>query len=215
MEKNTAIKQVTTLNNQVKNLTYDLRDAVVSAVLDNGASWVEVGAALGISKQTAHARYSQDVSVERGSRKWAEENPEKYAAAVAKGAADAQATLDEIRARVWTSTPKPSKISDADVAGTSETPSIFSDAAAPATEKDGGWKMKNGDPYTPARTPHTIPDPDTTAQPGTGKGPHQCPGCGDTNHKTQHKHLAVFNADCTPTKYDPPKIAALIQETNA
>lgn len=157
----------------------DITAGLVMNALNNGASWTEIGAALGVSKQTAHARYGKIAS----------------------------------------------KISIDDVAGKSVTPSIFSDAPAPATTKKPSkksdrtaqpnfWVMKNGDRYTPARTPHTIPDPDETAQPGIGTGPHQCPGCGDTNHKTEHKDLAVFTASCIPTKYDPPKIAALMNQEN-
>lgn len=38
----------------------DLKDAVTRAFLD-GASWAEIGAVLGVSKQTAHNRFRREV----------------------------------------------------------------------------------------------------------------------------------------------------------
>lgn len=44
------------------------------------------------------------------------------------------------------------------------------------------------------------------AQPGTGKGPHQCPRCGSNNHKGSVDEVRAYLGECIPTKYDPQDI---------
>jgi len=76
------------------------------------------------------------------------------------------------------------------------------DAKAPA--KTPSRKI---DPFMPALRQHgaSLPKPTpTTAQPGTGKGPHLCTGCGSTNHHGSTRGTIAWNDGCRPTKYDTP-----------
>lgn len=105
MEKNTTLDELTEANADMVLAEFRIKKAVTAAV-GAGASWTEIGAKLGISKQTAHARYNQTVK--------ALSTPE---------AAD-------------------------DVQGPSVTPSIFSDAPAPAKTKKAS---KKSDTKAPAQ----------------------------------------------------------------
>lgn len=179
--------------NQLRRLIIDrdtLEQRISQAVIEarrNGASWQKIAAELGITKQRAHQIY----------------------AAV--------------------STPAPSKILDADVAGDSVTPSIFLDpiapAPAPAKPKKATKKpVKEQFPDNKELWPwiHALTadsdkyeqDPSYPAQPGTGKGPHACPSCGQTNHHGYARSIK-FLADCTPTKYDPPATVDTMTEWKA
>lgn len=153
-----------------------------------GNSWEEIGQALGVSKQTAYNRYGKRTA------------------------------------------PEPSKILEPDVAGDSVTPSIFLDPIAPAKPKTTSKKVdhkapaKQQFPNNPELWPwiHAITadtdkheqDPTYPAQPGTGKGPHACPSCGQTNHHGYARSIK-FLADCTPTKYDPPATVDTMNEWKA
>jgi hypothetical protein len=57
---NPALESVRVSAQTLELAQADLRDSVVRAVL-GGSSWSEVGAVLGVSKQTAHNRYASDV----------------------------------------------------------------------------------------------------------------------------------------------------------
>lgn len=96
-----------------------------------------------------------------------------------------------------------SKIIAEDVAGASVTPSIFLEPAAPAKAKTA-----TKSPFKPASRQHAAILPrgskpiTTHAQPGTGKGPHLCTGCGSNNHHGPRRGTIEWNDGCRPTKYD-------------
>lgn len=227
MDKNKAVDKMTEASRAMKHATWDLRDAVVAAY-EAGASWAEIGEKLEISKQTAYNRYNKDVAIEESSRKWAAENPEKHAAAVARGVEAAKRDLEEIEKTVEERRKakreaelEAAKIFDAPAPAprtTSRQKAVAAEVETIRTQiRENAAKRReeatgNAGPY---RTRHAIPNPDTTAQPGIGKGhPHACPNCGSTNHKTEWRDVAEFDAACIPTQYDPPKIAALITFQN-
>lgn len=87
---------------------------------------------------------------------------------------------------------KPSKISDTDVAGTSETPSIFSDAQPPATTSD---PIHQG-----------ITDTGGTAINWTGRrqfsNPKKCPFCETKCHRERRTQHWWIYPDCTLTDAD-------------
>lgn len=61
MKNNTEnLERITARAENLRLAESDLERSIVRAVLD-GASWQEVGAALGVSKQTAHNRYAKAV----------------------------------------------------------------------------------------------------------------------------------------------------------
>lgn len=194
-EKTKAIAALTKAVEAADDAAARVRDAAIRA-REEGATWAQIGNAEGITKQRAQQKYAAAVTPERIA----------YRAKL-----EAMTDLDLSR-----------HIRGEDLAAsdaqTPETPSIFSDTPAPAKVKKGSKKV---DPQAPARSTSKsfrrrflIDEPDKTAQPGTGKGPHQCPACQDTNHKTSDYGQAAFTPDCIPTKYDPPKITSLIQEKN-
>lgn len=125
MEKNTALEKLTT-NHGAAMLAEITRDMSAIAARDAGATWTEIGDALGITKQRAQQRYSGEDRA----------RIERNAAAADRGRAEGQAILDEIRERVWGTT-EPAILAT-DVAGTSETPSIFLDPIqnVPANTED-------------------------------------------------------------------------------
>jgi hypothetical protein len=198
MEKNyahmtAALELATEWNDAAKEAAAKTAEMVARAV-ENGASWSAIGEALGLSKQTAYARY--------GKAKAQEERQDK--------------ALEQWR-EAMKATPSLSKKADAAAPAKEKKASKKSDSKEPATAKSTTITgITVGVPHTGPRTQHVIPIPDTTAQPGIGKGmgPHACPGCGDNNHKTESPKFAEFNADCVPTQYDPPKIAFLMWETH-
>lgn len=92
-------------------------------------------------------------------------------------------------------------------------PSKTVDTAAPAKPPMGKGTSKKGmtgEPR-PSFTLHSAGMVNGVAQPGTGKGPHACPRCGSTNHKsgTPHK-IHAYPGECKPTKYDPQDIADVL-----
>lgn len=97
----------------------------------------------------------------------------------------------------------------------------FLDGTAPAkppmakgTSKKGKTpaldNMNTSDPR-PSFTLHSAGRKDGVAQPGTGKGPHACPRCGSTNHKSAKPNkIHAYPGECKPTKYDPQDIADVL-----
>lgn len=159
-----------------------------------GASWSEIGEALNMSKQAAQQKFG------------------KLTPAPATTKVDAEVPA-----------PAPNPVEQHH-----EAAAIFLDGTAPAKMAKGMSKKGK----TPAldrmttdarRTEYSILDSPfgwqvavpEGAQPGTGKGPHACPGCGETNHKGITNHRPQFTADCTPTKYDPPYIAKFMKLVHA
>lgn len=170
-------------------------DAAARAARASGCTWQQIGHELGITKQRAQQKYGKE----------------------------------------------PSKILATDVAGDSVTPSIFSDAPAPAKTKTTSKKVARTEPAKVQRNiitgitvgpPHVKAWPngedldprpefvlrsagaiDGVSQPGTGKGPHQCPRCGSTNHKSGHPDTIRAYLDCKPTKYDPQDITDHLNTT--
>lgn len=144
-----------------------------------GASWAEIGKALGMTKQAAQQRYAAYCRVTEA-------------------------------------------LTQDDEKGPSVTPSIIVDAPVPAKKAPSRkvatkapakrYVAANRAEYSIVDSPFgwsvTVPE---GAQPGTGKGPHACPTCGDTNHKGATNHHVQFNADCVPTKYDPAYIAKFMR----
>lgn len=194
MEENYSIETLTLLEQERARAEREIAQTVTGLRKHHGTSWTAIGAALGLSKQTAYARYGKLEALEERQDKALE------------------AWREAMKA-----TPNLSKKSDDPAPAKAKKPSKKSDAAAPAKVQHSIISgIKVGAPHTGIRTQHAIPIPDTTAQPGIGKGmgPHTCPSCGSNNHKTENPKFAEFNADCTPTQYDPPKIAYLMWETN-
>jgi hypothetical protein len=211
MEKNTALEEVRTTTKARDESEYSVTEAVVTAKLDGKATWQEIADALGMaSKQAAQARYGSYVRAEESGRKWAAENPERHAAAVQKGKDAAAAALKEIQDRVWNAATE-------DHAQHVEAAAIFLDGTAPAKpqrqRKPNATQTQRG--YTDDRPEFVLRSAgfiDGVAQPGTGKGPHQCPRCGITNHKGNTDTVRAY-FDCKPTKYDPQDIATYLTTT--
>lgn len=207
----------------------------VRAAKQAGATWQAIGDVLGVTKQRAQQKYAAlAAEPDRYTCNcgWSHIIPRDAAGCTRETAvvlAHIKTEHPEIGAKIRQERAEragdpPADMLAAEATLTSEdtghgelvTPSIFSDTPAPAKPKT---KAKKVDVTAPARNTagsfrrrFLIADPDKTAQPGTGKSPHQCPACQDTNHKTSDYGQAAFTPDCIPTKYDPPKIAALIQE---
>lgn len=203
MEKNTALEALQSKYNAAV-IAENERDLAAIAARETGASWNEIGTALGITKQRAQQRYSGD---ER-------EKIERRAAALEKGRQEGQRILAEIREKIYGTPAEPSKILDESVAGESVTPSIFLEPTAPAKPQKKAKKtieqLAEGidekiREYRPVfRLDGPVPE---VAQPGTGKGPHQCPNCKSTNHHGTEWHTVAMYPNCIPTKYDPPAVA--------
>ena len=159
-----------------------------------GASWAEVGAILGITRQAAQQKYGKEPrNTSRDHLYTPEENAE---------ADKALAAMQAIAASNEDTVP--------------ETPSIFLDPHAPA--KAPAKVSRKVSPFVPATRQHGAFLPGAVpavAQPGTGKGPHLCTGCGDTNHHGSEWHSVEWNDGCRPTKYDPPAVAEWLMNQRA
>jgi hypothetical protein len=203
MEKNyahmmSALEVATEWNNAAIEAQGKTADMVARAVA-NGASWSAVGEALGLSKQTAYARYAKEAKLYADQQKWEADNPEKAEAAREKGRAAAAKDIEEIRNRntqAKNSEPKPK---------TTKKPSKKSDVPAPAKVTQASIR--------PEFVLQNAAMLDGRAAPGTGKGPHQCPRCGTNNHKSGKPNTYVAYLDCVPTKYDPQDITDMLNRT--
>lgn len=201
--------------NQLEKLKDELL-VTVSGARRNGASWAEIGGAVGMTKQAAQQR-------------WGKLTPAPLKATDELAADDGQtpatpsifleAPAPTADVTSWENTPgyagyagdvrqtgylEASKILDAPAPAKATKPSKKVDAPAPATE-----------PYQDNRPAFWLASAGTidgTAQPGTGKGPHQCPRCGCTNHKSSIDEVRAY-FDCTPTKYDPQDITDYLTRT--
>lgn len=192
MEKNTALESLSEayaamLKAQVAT------ERAVHAARATGASWADVASRLNITRQAAQQRYSKS-------------SPELIAA-------------DRLEDRA--------AIAAYEAANTDtkpETPSIFVAPQAPAKAAKPSTKVA---PKAPAKTRAQMfglvlaltsdwdkreEDPSYPAQPGTGKGPHQCPRCEQTNHHSNQFGKIEFFPECTPTRYDPPATVDAIAE---
>src|SRR6476620_1649673 len=172
MEKNTALSNLTITENAA-SLAENARDMAVLAARDAGASWAEIALPLTITRQAAQQRYGSAEARDRIERK---------AAAIARGPAEAERVLEEIRANAtarWTAPNTDTK---------PETPSMIVDDPAPAKPAKVSRKVAAKAPATatddrPSFKLESAGKINGVAQPGTGKGPHACPRCGCTNHK--------------------------------
>lgn len=116
MEKNTALEALSAAkkaNEEAKGQEI----IAVYAALNAGLSWTQIGAQLGLTKQTAHARHNAGYKRHKATGLTPEDAAEAASALAALQAVDARKTAEETAD---------------DVAGPSVTPSIFSDATAPA-----------------------------------------------------------------------------------
>lgn len=217
MTKSEALQDLLFKYSEAESAKYHLEKAVIEAH-NQGASWAEIADKLYVSKQTAYNRYNDKVTMARKMAKWREEHPEEAAAAREKGRAEYARMLEEAQEeRAAETTKTPSKKIDAQSPALEPAPSVhgtrteevFKQFAADRAKAkaERGTCDRNGRIY------YAIEDPELTAQPGTGKGPHQCPNCGDTNHKTEWRDTAAFDGACTPTKYDDKKITDLMNTT--
>lgn len=197
-----------------ERITYAVMDARSA-----GASWQKIAYELGITKQRAHQIYAA-VSTPRNTSRDDQYTPEENA--------EADKALAAMRAVA-------ARKADEDHAQHVEATAIFLDGTVPASEefaaahatadrilaaerKAKAAKKKQPEAmtaYQEFRPIHQLPgDGSDTAQRGTGKGPHQCPNCGQNNHKTGTRPdtQAAFYEFCTPTKYDTPAITAYMKE---
>lgn len=221
MEKNTALETLTDLHKQARRLELDTTNAVMDA-RKNGASWTEIGESLGVSKQAAAKKYGPKEDQARRQAQWEADNPEKVAEINAK----IQAEADERHRRLIAKTPNKAAretlremwnvtddaMAQEDQQGTSVTPSIFVDPLAKFPNNKELW------PWIHALTADSDKyeqDPSYPAQPGTGKGPHECPRCGQNNHHGPQRFTIKFLRECQPTRYDPPATADTMAEWKA
>lgn len=181
MSKTQAVQDMTEAAEAAKAAEQNLQFAVGTAY-NAGTSWAEIGAMLGISKQTAFNRF-------------------KSSAAILKG---------------WKDQEKAAEAAAAEPKKARKTPSKKVDAEVPAPAPVKVEFLRADSTAQVFREAYMIPGAKETdlAQPGTGKGPHQCPNCGDTNHKGAKSYVARFNLDCVPTKYDTAAITELMKDTH-
>jgi hypothetical protein len=210
MSKNTALYDLEEAADKLKEAEFQVEKTAITARAE-GASWAEIASSLGITKQRAHQRYSEKVREARA---------ERYAEAEA---GPARELTDEEEQRE-----ADGEFYREHLAGQSVTPSIFLEAPAPAHTKNRSKKVDAPAPalkawtaespqenYIDKRPKHTIPGPiPATAEPGTGKGPHACPRCGRTNHYTEWRDIAALFPDCTPTRYDSPRMTTYMNGTS-
>lgn len=194
--------------NSLRFLTESQRDYVAAMVdlerkVHNarrcGASWAEIGTILGTSKQAVQQRYGKGPSKELIAADHAEDAP-----IIASKSVDAPAPAVEF---IEPKTPKTqSKKVDAPAPATATASPVTSIIMGPPhveswTDPRPAFKLKSAGMI------------DGVAQPGTGKGPHQCPRCGSTNHKSGRPDTIAAYFDCKPTKYDPQDITDHLNTT--
>lgn len=200
MEKNTALVNLTDAHTAYVQAQLTLGSRVRTAKL-NGASWAEIAAILGITRQAAQQKYGHSTPARNTSR------DDQYTPEENAKADEAFAVL--------------SAVPNTDT--TPATPSIFLAPEAPAKAAKPSTKVAPKAPALKKWTPESAMEDyidrrpmfhldsagfvDGVAQPGTGKGPHNCPRCSSTNHKGDRDLIRAFPGECKPTKYDPRDIA--------
>lgn len=212
----------------------------VRAAKRAGATWQAIGDVLGVTKQRAQQKYGAMAAEPNRytcNCGWSHIIPED-AEGITRETAVVLEHIDtqhpELKAPARLAAVRECTATDSHQPGT---PSIFSDAQSPATPRMTAGTSNFSDAQPPAKSPRTAgtskpaPAPDEfrdprpefvlrsagkidgTAQPGTGKGPHQCPRCGNHNHKTSKPDAIRAYLDCTPTKYDPQDITDHLNNT--
>lgn len=205
MEKKTAISNLSTAQSEF-HVTESARDMAVLAAREAGASWAEVATQLGMSRQAAQQRYGSPEAADRIQRR---------AAAIARGKAEAEAFLTDLRQRHHTAEAV-ARATD-NHAQHVEATATFLNGTEPAKPAKASRKVAPKAPATatdnrPCFKLESAGKINGVAQPGTGKGPHACPRCGCTNHKGADDQVRAY-FDCTPTKYDPQDIADYLNST--
>jgi hypothetical protein len=189
--------------NQLEKLKDELL-VTVSGARRHGASWAEIGGAVGMTKQAAQQRWGKLTPA-----------PLKTTDELADDDGQTPATPS-----IFLEAPAPAKdeFTRAHAAATAiltkerEQKARKLDASVPANSQ----AMTNDPDFDPKRrTKHKLPgEMPTYAEQGTGTGAHACIGCGSTNHKGVTPMYIYFNPECAPTRYDPQRIKDFIMEAN-
>ena len=195
--KKEAWQELVQANEELKRKQEEL-EAVITKAREVGTSWEAIGNALDLSKQTAFNRYNKATQPKN--------DVEKHHAQTVKFLDGQEPAKGRFNRELAYAEAENAKIS------TPAKPSKKLDRKAPAKRYVAANRTEYSILDSPFSWQVTVPE---GAQPGTGKGPHACPSCGSTNHKGATNHRLEFNADCTPTKYDPAYIIKFMKLTQA